>query len=76
MRQKEKANIIVKICNGILLNNKYISVPKITGLEWDELMEMSSGQGVLPVVVKNLNEAPPPRLSEKCLWEVAESVVL
>lgn len=59
MRQKEKANIIVKICNGILLDNKYISVPKITGLEWDEVMEMSSRQGVLPVVVKNLNEAPP-----------------
>lgn len=59
MNKKDKADIIAKICNGILLDNKNISVPELTGLEWDEVLEMASSQGVLPIVIQKLNEAPP-----------------
>lgn len=59
MGKKEKADIIAKICNDILLHNKQAAVPELSGADWDEVLEMASSQGVLPIVIQQLNEANP-----------------
>lgn len=56
---KERADIIVGICNGILLLNNQVTTPVLTGPEWDEVLEMASSQGVLPIVIQQLNQANP-----------------
>lgn len=56
MNKNKKANTIAKICNGILLDNKNSSVPELTGTQWDEVLEMASSQGVLPIAIQKLNE--------------------
>lgn len=58
MRQEEKANIITKICSDILLQDKQqVTALNLKGAEWDEVLEMASAQGVLPILIQWLNEA-------------------
>ncbi|MGI6122879.1 MAG: nucleotidyltransferase family protein [Acetivibrionales bacterium] len=59
MNKKEKADIIARFCNDILLHNKQVPTPELSGSDWDEVLEMSSSQGVLPIVLQKLNEANP-----------------
>lgn len=58
MTKNEQADIIARICNGILLfDNQQVSIPELTGSEWDEVLEMASAQGVFPVIIQQLNQA-------------------
>lgn len=58
MRQEEKAIIISKICSDILLQDKQqVTAQNLKGAEWDEVLEMASAQGVLPILIQWLNEA-------------------
>lgn len=59
MNKNEKADIIAKICNGILLRGKQVLAPELSSAEWDELLEFASNQGVLPVIIQHLNNAIP-----------------
>lgn len=57
MVKKEKANIIARFCNDILLQERQASTPLLKVQEWDEVLEMASSQGLLPIIIQNLNEA-------------------
>ena len=59
MSKNEKADIIARICNDILLLNQKVIAPELSGKEWDEVLEMASFQGVLPIVLQKLNETNP-----------------
>lgn len=59
MSKNEKADIIARICNDILLLNQKVIAPELSGKEWDEVLEMVSFQGVLPIVLQKLNETNP-----------------
>lgn len=57
MKKKEIADIIAKICNDVLLLDKRISDLELAGSEWAEVLKMASSQGVLPIIIQNLNGA-------------------
>ena len=59
MGTKERGYIIAEICSGVLLHNRQYRVPELTGHEWNEVLEMASSQGVLPIVIHQLNESAP-----------------
>lgn len=59
MGKNEKANIIVRICNGVLLHDKPVPSPDLSSGEWDELLEFASEQGVLPIIIQHLNNSNP-----------------
>lgn len=59
MNKHEKANIIARICNGILLHDKQVPSPELSSAAWDELMEFASEQGVLSIIIQHLNNANP-----------------
>lgn len=59
MNKKEKADIIARFCNDILLHNKQAPTPELSGSDWDEVLEMASSQGILPIVIQKLNEVNP-----------------
>lgn len=59
MSKNEKADIIARICNDILLLNQKVIAPELSGKEWDEVLEMASFQGVLPIVFQKFNETNP-----------------
>ena len=59
MKTNEKAGTITRICNGILLSDKRATTPELTEAEWNEVLEMASAQGVLPIMIEQLNYARP-----------------
>ena len=56
MDKKRIADIVVGLCNGVLLAEKGktpdIELPELTGDEWNELLQFAASQGVLPIIAQ------------------------
>lgn len=61
MGKSEIVDIIARTCNDILLLEQQAYTPELTGREWDELLELASSQGLLPIIIQSLNAPPPPQ---------------
>lgn len=59
MKKKELTNIVVALCNDILLNNKTAVMPNLCGKDWDELLQLASSQGVLPPITQGFEKNSP-----------------
>lgn len=55
MKRMERADVIVKICNDVLLMGKQPSLPELSVSEWEQTLEEASVQGVLPVVIGGMD---------------------
>lgn len=55
MKRMERADVIVGICNDVLLKGTQPSLPKLSASEWEQTLEEASAQGVLPVVIGSMD---------------------
>lgn len=57
MKRMECADVIVEICNDVLLMGTQPSQPRLSASEWEQSLEEASAQGVLPVVIGNMDNS-------------------
>jgi hypothetical protein len=52
MKRKELAEIVVKLCNKVLLKREQPQLPEMTAKNWNQVLSFASMQGVLPVITQ------------------------
>lgn len=55
MNKTEAIDILIGLCNSVLLRNEHVKLPDLTAKEWDEILNLAAEQGVLPVVAPLLS---------------------
>lgn len=55
MKRMERADVIVGICNDVLLKGTKPTLPDLSVSEWEQTLEEASAQGVLPVVIGGMD---------------------
>lgn len=68
MEKKELANIVVDLCNDILLEDKTAEMPNLSGQDWDDLLKFASTQGVLPSITQGFEKNS--LVMDKCMQRV------
>lgn len=56
MKKAEAAGILIGLCNSVLLKGEQAEKPNLTSKEWNEILSLAEGQGVLPVIVPSLTD--------------------
>jgi hypothetical protein len=59
MGKRVLANIVVELCNDILLKDRTANMPNLNGNDWDELLQFASSQGVLPSITQGFEKNSP-----------------
>ena len=73
----ERADVIVGICNDVLLKGTQPSLPELSVSEWEQALEEASAQGVLPVVIGGMDKgqtAGGTEMGEPLLQWIGESL--
>lgn len=52
MKRKELAEIVVELCNKVLLKREQPKLPEMTAKNWNQVLSFASMQGVLPVITQ------------------------
>ena len=75
MKRMERADVIVGICNDVLLKGTQPSLPELSASEWEQTLEEASTQGVLPVVIGGIDNgqtASSTKMGEQLLQWIGE----
>lgn len=56
MKKTEAVDIIIGLCNYILLKNQNPTLPNLTAKDWDKVLSLAAEQGVLPVIIPLLTD--------------------
>ena len=56
MKKTEAVDILLVLCNSIILSRKQAEMPSLISKEWNEILSLAAEQGVLPVVAPLLTD--------------------
>ena len=56
MEKLEAVDIIIGLCNGILLKGQNPTLPNLKAKDWDKVLSLAAEQGVLPVIIPLLTD--------------------
>ena len=77
MNRMERADVIVGICNDMLLKGTLPTLPVLSASEWGQTLEEASAQGVLPVVIGSMDNgqtAGGTQMGQQLLQWIGESL--
>ena len=55
MKKRKRADVIVGLCNDVLLKGKPPILPELTAREWEKTLKEASEQGLLPVMIGGID---------------------
>lgn len=56
MKKTEAVDIIIGLCNCVLLKGQNPTLPNLTAKDWDKVLSLAAEQGVLPVIIPLLTD--------------------
>lgn len=56
MKRTKAVDILITLCNSVLLKGEQVEMPSLSPKEWDCVLALASEQGVLPVIIPLLTD--------------------
>jgi hypothetical protein len=56
MKKTEAANILLTLCNSVLLKDEQVEMPSLSPKEWNDILSLAAEQGTLPVIAPLLTD--------------------
>ena len=56
MKRTETVDILIGLCNSVLLKGERADIPNLSPIEWNDILSLAAEQGVLPIIAPLLTD--------------------